>query len=226
MKQESKALRNDIFALKQENIEFKKHISLLIKENKELKKEIIDLKIQKQGKIKESDFSEILEKEIKKENIGQQDKKLVAYDPKINEKGNLIYNKQIVIESKKRNKILLKIDRISRISGIILAKKKPEINDTNTLNHHNYIEKTFKRKTFPTNYEGETKLTISSQTKFVKVVLAMIATKRLYSKDRLQFRRNRLGEKGGVVDFAWEKLEKKAKFQIKKCKAKGKGLII
>ena len=100
-------------------------------------------------------------------------------------------------------------------------KKKEEINDENTFYHKIYIQKTFKRRTFPSNYARKTKLTISSQTKFANVVLAMMATKRLYSKDRLQFRKNRLGDKGGVVDFAWKNFEKKAKYHIKKGKVKG-----
>ena len=82
-------------------------------------------------------------------------------------------------------------------------------------------KKTFERRTFPSNYARKTKLTIGSQTKFANVVLAMMATKRLYSKDRLQFRKNRLGDKGGVVDFAWKNFEKKAKYHIKKGKVKG-----
>ena len=232
IKQESKALRKDIFTLKQENIKFKELISLLIKENKELKKEIIDFKIQKQEKIKENDFSESLDKEINKENNmkGQQDKKLVtqyvkAYDSKNGEDGYLINNKQIVIQSKKdesfKNRMKI-ISKINRLSNILSGKKKGEINGTDTLNRKTYIKKTFKRKIFPTNYEGETKLTLRSKTKFVNVVLAMMATKGLYSKDKLQFRKNRLC-KGGVVDFAWENLEKKTKFHIKKVKAKRRG---
>ena len=224
IKQESKDLRKDIFTLKQENIEFKKLISLLIKENKELKKEIIDLKVQKQEKIKESDFSESLDKEISKEDImkGQQDKKLVTkyvkfFDSKDGKDGCLINNKQIVIQSKKdevfdnRYRVLSKINRLSNIL----------INGTDTLNRKTYIIKTFKRNIFNTNYAGETKLTIRKP-KFINVAFAMMATKGLYSKDKLQFRKNRLS-KGGVVDFAWENMNTKTKFHIKKYKAKRKG---
>ena len=108
IKQEGKTLRNDIFTLKQENKEFKKLISSLIKENKELKNEATDIQIQKEEKIKGSDHSESKDKEIKKDNIitVQEDKKVMtqyvkAYDPKIEEDGNLINKKQIVIQLKK-----------------------------------------------------------------------------------------------------------------------------
>ena len=108
---------------------------------------------------------------------------------------------------------------MNTLSNFLLAKKKG-INDTDTLSIKNNKRKYFKSKIFPINYVRGTKLPIKSKFKFENVVLAMKATRGLYSKDRLQFRKNRLGERGGVVNFAWEKFEKKSKFRIQKCKAK------
>ena len=166
------------------------------------------------------------------ENItGEEVKKLVtqyvrAYDPKRDEDGNLISNKQTVLQSKKdemfndRYKVLQKMNKLS---NILLAKNKNTSNDTETLNRKTYTEKTFDRKTFTTTVVGGTRRTVRRQPRFLYVSLAMMASKGINTEDRLIFRRNRLGGKGGVVDLAQEKLEKKGKFKIKKVKATGRG---
>ena len=224
IKKESKALREDISTLKKENIEFKNLISLLMKENKELKKELIDLKNQEQEKIKERDFSECLDEEIKEKKImkRQQDEKLYvkAFDSKNDEDGYLINNKQIVMQSKKRRTIF---QNMKRLGDILLDKKKSQINDTETLNSNTYIIKPFDSKTFSTNNAGRTKTNMRSQTKILDLGLDEMASKGSLSRDSLFKRRNLLGGRGGVVNFAWKKYERKNKFSIRKSRAIGRG---
>ena len=166
------------------------------------------------------------------ENItGEDVKKLVtqyvrAYDPRRDQDGNLISNKQTVLLSKKdemfndRYKVLQKMNKLS---NILLAKNKNVQNETDTFNRNTFTEKGFDRQTLTTTVIGGTKRTVKRKPKFLYVSLAMMASKGLNTEDRLIFRKNRLGGKGGVVDLAQEKLAKKTKFKIKKAKAGGRG---
>ena len=165
------------------------------------------------------------------ENItGEDVKKLVtqyvrAYDPKRDQDGNLISNKQTVLLSKKdemfndRYKVLQKMNKLS---NILLAKNKNISNETENINRATYTEKGFDRQTLNTTVIGGTKRTVKKKPKFLYVSLAMMASKGLNTEDRLIFRKDRI-YKGGVVDLAQEKLAKKAKFKIKKVKATGRG---
>ena len=164
------------------------------------------------------------------ENItGDDVKKLVtqyvrAYDPKRDQDGNLISNKQTVLLSKNdemfndRYKVLQKMNKLS---NILLAKNKNISNETERFNRGTYAEKTFDRKTLNTTVIGGAKRTVKRKPKFLYVSLAMMA-KGLNTEDKLIFRKDRI-IKGGVVDLAQEKLAKKAKFKIKKVKATGRG---
>ena len=165
------------------------------------------------------------------ENItGDDVKKLVtqyvrAYDPKRDQDGNLISNKQTVLLSKNdemfndRYKVLQKMNKLS---NILLAKNKNISNETERFNRGTYAEKTFDRKTLNTTVIGGAKRTVKRKPKFLYVSLAMMASKGLNTEDKLIFRKDRI-IKGGVVDLAQEKLAKKAKFKIKKVKATGRG---
>ena len=166
------------------------------------------------------------------ENItGEDVKKLVtqyvrAYDPRRDQDGNLISNRQTVLQSKKdemfndRYKVLQKMNKLS---NILLAKNKNTLNETDTLNRNTFTEKAFDRQTLNTTVIGGTKRTVKRKPKFLYVSLAMMASKGLNTEDRLIFRKDRFGPKGGVVDLAQEKLNKKNKFKIKKAKAVGRG---
>ena len=180
----------------------------------------------------EMDNYEDMVRSREQENItGEDVKKLMtqyvrAYDPRRDQDGNLISNKQTVLQSKKdemfneRYKVLQKMNKLS---NILLAKNKNTPNETDTYNVKTYTEKGFDKQTLTTTVIGGTKRTVKRKPKFLYVSLAMMASKGLNTEDRLIFRKNRLGGKGGVVDLAQEKLAKKAKFKIKKAKATGRG---
>ena len=112
---------------------------------------------------------------------------------------------------------------MNKLSNILLAKNKNVQNETDTFNRNTFTEKGFDRQTLTTTVIGGTKRTVKRKPKFLYVSLAMMASKGLNTEDRLIFRKNRLGGKGGVVDLAQEKLAKKTKFKIKKAKAGGRG---
>jgi hypothetical protein len=181
---------------------------------------------------KEMENYEDMVRTREQENItGEDVKKLMtqyvrAYDPKRDQDGNLISNKQTVLQSKKdemfndRYKVLQKMNKLS---NILLAKNKNVQNETDTFNRNTFTEKAFDRQTLTTTVIGGTKRTVKRKPKFLYVSLAMMASKGLNTEDRLIFRKNRLGGKGGVVDLAQEKLAKKTKFKIKKAKAGGRG---
>ena len=149
-----------------------------------------------------------------------------AYDPKRDQDGNLISNKQTVVQSKKdemfndRYKVLQKMNKLS---NILLAKNKNTSNETEQFNRNTFTDKGFDRQTLNTTVIGGTKRTLKRKPKFLYVSLAMMASKGVNTEDRLIFRSTRLGGKGGVVDLAQEKLAKKNKFKIKKAKATGRG---
>ena len=165
------------------------------------------------------------------ENItGEDVKKLVtqyvrAYDPRRDQDGNLISNKQTVLLSKKdemfndRYKVLQKMNKLS---NILLAKNKNISTETERFNRGTFTEKAFDRQTLNTTVIGGTKRTVKRKPKFLYVSLAMIAGKGLNTEDKVIYRKDRF-YKGGVVDLAQEKLAKKAKFKIKKVKATGRG---
>ena len=181
---------------------------------------------------KEMENYEDMVRTREQENItGEDVKKLMtqyvrAYDPKRDQDGNLISNKQTVLQFKKdemfndRYKVLQKMNKLS---NILLAKNKNVQNETDTFNRNTFTEKAFDRQTLTTTVIGGTKRTVKRKPKFLYVSLAMMASKGLNTEDRLIFRKNRLGGKGGVVDLAQEKLAKKTKFKIKKAKAGGRG---
>ena len=164
------------------------------------------------------------------ENItGEDVKKLVtqyvrAYDPRRDQDGNLISNKQTVLLSKKdemfndRYKVLQKMNKLS---NILLAKNKNISTETERFNRGTFTEKAFDRQTLNTTVIGGTKRTVKRKPKFLYVSLAMIAGKGLNTEDKVIYRKDRF-YKGGVVDLAQEKLAKKA-FKIKKVKATGRG---
>ena len=167
------------------------------------------------------------------ENItGDEVRKLVtqyvrAYDPRRDTDGNLISNKQTVLQSKKdemfndRYKVLQKMNKLS---NILLAKNKNSENDG--YNVKTYADKTFDRKTLNSTVIGgnrNTRNVTRRKPKFYYASLAMLASKGLNTEDRVIPRGKRKGEKGGVVDLGQEKLEKKFKFKIKKVKATGRG---
>jgi hypothetical protein len=142
------------------------------------------------------------------ENItGDDVKKLVtqyvrAYDPKRDQDGNLISTKQTVLLSKKdemfndRYKVLQKMNKLS---NILLAKNKNISNETERFNRGTYAEKTFDRKTLNTTVIGGAKRTVKRKPKFLYISLAMMASKGLNTEDKLIFRKDRI-IKGGVVD--------------------------
>ena len=180
----------------------------------------------------EMDNYEDMVRTREQENItGEDVKKLMtqyvrAYDPKRDQDGNLISNKQTVVQSKKdemfndRYKVLQKMNKLS---NILLAKNKNTSNETEQFNRNTFTDKGFDRQTLNTTVIGGTKRTLKRKPKFLYVSLAMMASKGVNTEDRLIFRSTRLGGKGGVVDLAQEKLAKKNKFKIKKAKATGRG---
>ena len=180
----------------------------------------------------EMDNYEDMVRTREQENItGEDVKKLMtqyvrAYDPRHDQDGNLISNKQTVVQSKKdemfndRYKVLQKMNKLS---NILLAKNKNISNETEVANRNTFTEKGFDRQTLTTTVIGGSKRTVKRKPKFLYVSLAMMASKGANTEDRLIFRSTRLGGKGGVVDLAQEKLGKKTKFKIKKAKATGRG---
>ena len=110
------------------------------------------------------------------ENItGEDVKKLMtqyvrAYDPKRDQDGNLISNKQTVLQSKKdemfndRYKVLQKMNKLS---NILLAKNKNVQNETDTFNRNTFTEKAFDRQTLTTTVIGGTKRTVKRKPKFL-----------------------------------------------------------
>ena len=163
------------------------------------------------------------------DNIAKEDvKKLMtqyvrAYDPRKDQDGNLISNKQTVLQSQKdemfndRYKVLQKMNKLS---NILLAKNRDQ---ESGYNKNTNAEKGFDIQTFNTTLVGGQRKTQKRRPKLLYVSLAMAASKGLNTEDRLIFRRQRLGGKGGVVDLAQEKLIKKTAFKIKKVKATGRG---
>ena len=182
-------------------------------------------KIEQLAKIQESKL---------KDNITEEEvKKLVklyvkSYDPKKDDEGRLISNKQTVMSSipsvkedlfNDRYKVLQKMNKLS---NILLSKKKSQnVYEISTLNRSlGEGGRTFDKTTLNNTTLGKKKTTFKGKhNKFLFVSLAMLSAK---NNDITIFRKQRW-EKGGVVDLAQDNAKKKNKFKIKNFKVKNRG---
>ena len=167
-----------------------------------------------------------------KDNITEEEvKKLVkmyvkSYDPKKDDEGRLISNKQTVVPSIKedlfndRYKVLQKMNKLS---NILLSKRNSQnVYEVSTLNRSFGDGRSFDKTTLNNTTLGGKKRTIRGKHhKFLFVSLAMLSAK-ANGEERTILRRMRL-EKGGVVDLAQENAKKKNKFKIRKFKATNRG---
>ena len=115
----------------------------------------------------EMDNYEDMVRTREQENItGEDVKKLMtqyvrAYDPRHDQDGNLISNKQTVVQSKKDE----------------MFKNKNISNETEVANRNTFTEKGFDRQTLTTTVIGGSKRTVKRKPKFLYVSLAMMASK-------------------------------------------------
>ena len=190
-------------------------------------------KIEQLAKIQESKI---------KDNITEEEvKKLVklyvkSYDPKKDNEGRLISNKQTVVSSlpsikedlfNDRYKVLQKMNKLS---NILLSKKNSQnVYEISTLNRSLGEGRSFDKNTLNKTSIGNKKTTLKGKhNKFLFVSLAMLTAKangqngsnKDMDKPILRWQR---WEKGGVVDLAQENAKKKAKFKIKNFKPKNRG---
>ena len=166
-----------------------------------------------------------------KDNITEEEvKKLVkmyvkSYDPKKDDEGRLISNKQTVVPSMKedlfndRYKVLQKMNKLS---NILLSKKKSQnVYEVSTLNRSFGDGRSFDKTTLNNTALGKKGTYRGKHNKFLFVSLAMLSAKE-NGETRTILRRMRL-EKGGVVDLAQENAKKKNKFKIKNFKGAKRG---
>ena len=187
-------------------------------------------------------LAKIQESKIKDNITEEEVKKLVklyvkSYDPKKDNEGRLISNKQTVVTSlptvkedlfNDRYKVLQKMNKLS---NILLSKKNSQNEyQISTLNRSLGEGRSFDKKTLNNTTIGGKKTTLKGKhNKFLFVSLAMLSAKAnnkngglSKEEDRLMYRHYRW-EKGGVVDLAQENAKKKAKFKIKNFKPKNRG---
>ena len=178
-----------------------------------------------------------------KDNITEEEvKRLVklyvkSYDPKKDNEGRLISNKQTVVSSIPSVKEDLFTDRykvlqkMNKLSNILLSKKKSQnVYEISTLTRSiGEGGRSFDKNTLNNTTIGNKKNTFRRKhNKFLFVSLAMLSAKSYgkngdYKDVEKTIFRNQRWEKGGVVDLAQENAKKKTKFKIKNFKAKNRG---
>ena len=189
-------------------------------------------KIEQLAKIQESKI---------KDNITEEEvKKLVklyvkSYDPKKDNEGRLISNKQTVVSSlpsikedlfNDRYKVLQKMNKLS---NILLSKKNSQnVYEISTLNRSLGEGRSFDKNTLNKTTIGKKTTTKGKHNKFLFVSLAMLTAKangkNVSNKETDKpIQRWQRWEKGGVVDLDQNNAKKTNKFKIKKMKGKNRG---
>ena len=174
-----------------------------------------------QIKIKKSPEKSLTYKEVKK--IMKRFTKV--YNPSKNNHGALIGTSHITVPGasddifNNRSRVL---NKMNRLSNILLSKrdkspgyleKKENIFRSKSKNNNRSLS----RESLEKNFEKKNEIILNKpKNKFVYLSLAMISSKGPNTEDRVILRKMRM-EKGGVVDLAQEKINKR-KYNIKKMK--------